>query len=49
MTVVLRDPIGTFLLIEVEEIQMVGDVAHVGFKDGSEDKFPGAEILSAVE
>ena len=49
MTVCLRDHLGTFQLSDVEEIQVVGNFAYVTFQDGSDDKFVGAEILSAVE
>lgn len=49
MTVCLRDPLGTFQLSDVEEVQVAGNSTYVTFQDGSEDKFVGAEILSAVE
>ena len=49
MTVCLRDPLGTFQLDDVEEIQVAGNFTYVTFQDGGEDKFVGAEILSAVE
>lgn len=49
MTVCLRDPLGTFQLYDVKEIQVAGNSTYVIFHDGSEDKFTGAEILSAIE
>ena len=49
MTVCLRDPLGSFQLDDVKEIQVAGNSIYVIFQDGSEDKFAGAEILSAVE
>lgn len=49
MTVCLRDPLGTFQLDDVEEIQVAGNFTYVTFRDRSEDEFVGAEILSAVE
>lgn len=49
MTVCLRDPLGTFQLDDVKEIQVAGNFTYVTFQDESEDKFVGAEILSAVE
>ena len=49
MTVCLRDSLGTFQLYDVKEIQVAGNFTYVTFRDGSEDKFVGAEILSAVE
>lgn len=49
MTVCLRDPLGSFQLDDVMEIQVAGNSTYVTFQDGGEDKFAGAEILSAVE
>lgn len=49
MTVYLRDHLGTFQLSDVEEVQAYGNFAYVTFQDGSEEKFAGAEILSAAE
>ena len=49
MIIYLRDPLGTFQLDDVKEIEMAGNFTYVTFQDGSEDKFAGVEILSAVE
>lgn len=49
MTICLRDPLGTFQLYNVKEIQVAGNFTYVTFQDGSEDELARAEILSAVE